>query len=169
MCWEFLCVTTLYLEIDKIEYGKFGRYKDFILNNLDYLKYGLGSRGLIGQHEQDIWPWWIKYKDISFHCLHAKKDNFTFSWWMCCVGVDWISTCLWQVTNLQAHNLGVHCCQKNSSTLVGPKEKLLLVRIPPSLRGTLIDNPHLQNSYPFLFAIFFYKNNLDKAWQSEAW
>ncbi len=30
------------------------RYKDFILNNLDYLKYGLGSRGLIGQHEQDI-------------------------------------------------------------------------------------------------------------------
>jgi hypothetical protein len=33
----------------------------------------------------------------------------------------------------------------------------------------LIDNPHLQNSYPFLFAIFFYKNNLDKAWQSEAW
>jgi hypothetical protein len=30
------------------------RYKDFIPNNLDYLKYGLGSRGLIGQHEQDI-------------------------------------------------------------------------------------------------------------------
>jgi len=56
---------------------------------------------------------------------------------MCCVGVGSIST-----------------CQKHSSTLVGPKEKLLLVRIPPSLRGTLIDNPHLQNSYLFVFAIF---------------
>jgi hypothetical protein len=38
----------------KIEYGKIERYKDFILNNLDYLKYGLGSGGLIGQHEEDI-------------------------------------------------------------------------------------------------------------------
>jgi hypothetical protein len=54
MCWEFLCVANLYLELDKIEYGKIGRYKDFISNNLDNLKYGLGSRGLIGQHEQDI-------------------------------------------------------------------------------------------------------------------
>jgi len=54
MRWEFLCVANLYLELDKIEYGKIGRYKDFIPNNLDYLKYGLGSKGLVGQHEQDI-------------------------------------------------------------------------------------------------------------------
>jgi hypothetical protein len=39
----------------------------------------------------------------------------------------------------------------------------LLVRIPPSLCGTLIDNPHLQNSYPFVFAIFFIRINLEKA------
>ncbi len=144
MCWEFLCVANLYLEHDKIEYGKIGRYKDFIPNNLDYLKYSLGNRGLTGQHEQDIWPWWIKYKDIELHCLHAKKENFTFGWWMCCVGVGWISTCLW-----------VHCWQKNSSTLVGPKEKLLLVRIPPSFHGTLIDNPQLQNFLPFCLCCYF--------------
>jgi hypothetical protein len=28
MCWEFLCVANLYLEHDKIEYGKIGRYKE---------------------------------------------------------------------------------------------------------------------------------------------
>ncbi len=31
-----------------------GSSKDFIPNNLDHLKYGLGRKGLIGQHEQDI-------------------------------------------------------------------------------------------------------------------
>ncbi len=29
MCWEFLCVTTLYSEIDKIEYGKIWKVQGF--------------------------------------------------------------------------------------------------------------------------------------------
>ncbi len=41
-------------KLTKLNMEKIGRYKDFILNNLDWLKYGLRSRGLVGQHEQDI-------------------------------------------------------------------------------------------------------------------
>jgi hypothetical protein len=40
--------------LTKSNMEKNGRYKDFIPNNLDCLKYGLCSRGLVGQHEQDI-------------------------------------------------------------------------------------------------------------------
>ncbi len=168
MCWEFLCVTTLYLEIDKIEYGKFGRYKDFILNNLDYLKYGLGSKGFIGQHEQDIWPWWIKYKDISFHCLHAKKDNFTFSWWMCCVGVDWISTCLWQVTNLQLSSQPWSSLLPKKFLHFGWTKRKTLAGENTTLSSWLIDWQSTPSKFlPFSLCYFFIRIN--KAWQSEAW